>query len=110
MGVAKHIRLFLVCTCIAPMVAGCARRPSAPPLEDSAVFRNQREGFRFSVPEGWKQRARGEVPSGKILSERMLAEYRCSNCSGTLMISVAEVPLSTSLSDHITKNTLTGEK
>jgi hypothetical protein len=39
----------------------------------------------------------------------MLAEYRCLDCFGTLMVTVADVPVSTSLSEYITKNTLTGE-
>ncbi len=40
----------------------------------------------------------------------MLAEYKCLNCSGSLRVSVADVPLSTPLGDYITKNTFTGEK
>src|ERR1700690_3094047 len=85
----------ILCTIL---VGGCQARLSAPPLDDAPVYKNRREGFRFFVPEGWKQRARGEVPAGKIESERMLAEYRCMSCDGILMVSVADVPLTTSLS------------
>ena len=46
-------------------LTGCEGRISAPPLEDGPVYRNTREGFRFFVPEGWKQRARGEVRRGQ---------------------------------------------
>ena len=64
------------------------------------------------MPEGWKQRSSGEVPPGKILSERVLTEYKCMTCANAtaLLVSVADVPLSTPLSDYVTKNTLTGEK
>lgn len=93
------------------IAAGCDSRPKAPALQDGPVFKEPREGFRFLVPEGWKQLARGQVPPGKIPGERMLAEYKCLTCSrpGALMVSVADVPLSTSLSDYLTKNTRTGE-
>jgi hypothetical protein len=96
---------------LAAILAGCNSRPSAPALEDGPVYNDRREGFRFFVPEGWKQRARGTVPSGKIAGERMLVEYKCLTpaTSAGLMVSVADVPESTSLSDYIAKNNLTRE-
>lgn len=96
---------------LAVMLVGCGWRPSAPPLRDDPLYQDRREGFRFFVPEGWKQRARGEVPTGKISGERMLAEYKCSACANpaALMVSVADVPVDSSLSDHLLKNTFTGE-
>jgi hypothetical protein len=92
--------------------SACGWKPSAPALTDEPVYRDRREGFRFFVPEGWKQRARGEVPSGKISGERMLVEYKCLHCSlpATLMVTVSDVPTTTTLSTYLVKNTLTGEK
>lgn len=96
----------------ATLGSSCESRPSAPPLQDGTVYSDRREGFRFFVPEGWKQRARGMVPSGKIESERLLVEYRCVTClaPGTLLVTVADVPLATPLTDYVTKSSLTGEK
>ena len=103
-------RLTLIRALCALLLAGCNTKLSAPPLDDAPVYKNQREGFRFFVPAGWKQRAKGEVPPGKIETERMLVEYRCMTCAGTLMVTVADVPLTTSLSDYISANTKTGEE
>jgi hypothetical protein len=59
------------------VLAGCGRdRPHAPALRDEPVYQNDREGFRFLVPDGWTQVARGELPPGRADSERMLVEYR----------------------------------
>ncbi len=57
------------------LAAGCGRTPQAPALENGPVFKNSREGFRFLVPEGWIQYARGEVPPGPLNQERLLVEY-----------------------------------
>jgi hypothetical protein len=97
---------------LAAALAGCNGRPSAPPLQEGRVYRNEREGFRFFAPEGWRQRARGEAPRGKLDGERLLAEYKCFTCAkpATLEVSVAEIPEGTSLSDYVTRSTLTGEK
>jgi hypothetical protein len=107
--VLVRIRSGLLCAIVSgTLLTGCEGRLTAPPLEDGPVYRNTREGFRFFVPDGWKQRARGEVPAGKIETERMLAEYRCLTCVGTLMISVVDVPLATPLVDYLIKNDKTG--
>ena len=105
------------CSCavaafLAFFLAGCGSRPSAPPLQDGPVFKETREGFRFFVPNGWRQGARGVVPPGKIPKERMLVEYKCMTCAspGVLRVTVADVEESTTLSDYLAKNTLTGEK
>jgi hypothetical protein len=97
---------------LAAALAGCEGRPSAPPLQEGRVYRNDREGFRFFAPEGWPQRARGEAPRGKLDSERLLTEYKCMTCArpATLVVSVAEIPAGTSLSDYVTRTTLKGEK
>jgi hypothetical protein len=112
MAECRRIRLWrgVVCAFVGGTVlTGCEGRLRAPPLEDGPVYRNTREGFRFFVPDGWKQRARGEVPAGKIETERMLAEYRCLTCDGTLMVSVVDIPVSMSLAEYVAKNTKTAE-
>lgn len=88
---------------LAVALAGCDSRPSAPPLQDGPIYQNSREGFRFVPPEGWKQRARGEVPAGKIASERLLAEYKCMTCTkpASVEISVADVPESVPLHEYV---------
>lgn len=50
--------------------------PHAPVLRDEPVYQNSREGLRFTVPEGWIQYARADVPSGKADKERLLVGYR----------------------------------
>ncbi len=47
------------------VVGGCETRLTAPRLEDGPVYKNQREGFRFFVPDGWKQRAAGRSRPAK---------------------------------------------
>src|SRR5947207_1952757 len=90
------------------LLAGCTSRPSAPPLQDGPVYKNEREGFRFLTPEGWKQVARGEVPPGKVVGERMLVEYKCLTAAklASLEVTVADVSPNDSLGDYVVKNTL----
>src|SRR5438093_8821343 len=92
--------------------AGCNSRPSAPALEDGPIFKDSREGFRFSVPDGWKQRARGQVPAGELEGERMLVEYKCQACPkpAALEVTVASVPAAASLTEYVTKHNLTGQQ
>jgi hypothetical protein len=90
-------------------VAACDARPSAPPLQDDPIYR-ARAGFRFSRPEGWKMVARGEVPAGPVVGERMLVEYKSlTSKSASLEVTVASVPDSTPLADYVKKNTMTSE-
>jgi hypothetical protein len=91
--------------------AGCSAQPGAPALDDEPVYRNDRAGFRFSRPEGWIQWSRGNVPDGKLDTERLLVEYKCGGCDepATLEVTVASIAPSTSLTDYVMKNTLTGE-
>src|SRR2546423_15656230 len=58
------------------LLLGCDSKPRAPALMDDPVYQNDREGFRFLVPDGWKQHARAEVPPGKSEKERLLVQYR----------------------------------
>jgi hypothetical protein len=73
---------------------GCSDRPKAPALEDSAVYHNPREGFRFRVPTGWIQRAKADFPREKVPEERMLVQYvrRTAEGQATLEASMIDLP------------------
>jgi hypothetical protein len=92
-------------------LGGCDSRPRALPLDDSPVYSNPREGFRFFPPEEWKQTARGVVPSGRIITERLLVEYKLMTGTkpAVLQVSVADVPESVALADHIKAETYRAE-
>src|SRR3954453_16802977 len=94
------------------LAAGCGSKPSAPPLQTDRVYRSAYAGLRFTAPEGWMQRARGEVPSGKVVGERPLAEYKCvaGTSPGTLVVTVADVPEATPLQDYVKKHNFTGQE
>ena len=57
-------------------LAGCHRAPSAPELRDAPVYQNNREGFRFLVPDNWTQVASGVLPRGELEGEVLLVKYR----------------------------------
>ena len=84
----------------AVFVIGCSG-PRAPALKDEPVYQNSREGFRFLVPEGWTQYARGEVPPGKVQDERILVEYKLltSEKPAALQVTRLDRPESLSLDD-----------
>ena len=58
------------------LTAGCNSQPRAPALSDEPVYQNSAEGFRFLVPPGWSQRAKANLPEGKLGKERLLVQYR----------------------------------
>jgi hypothetical protein len=58
------------------LVAGCDRKPRAPVLRDSPVYQNNREGFRFRVPERWTQTASSMLPEDELEGEVVLVQYR----------------------------------
>jgi len=60
-------------------LSGCERRPQAPVLRDSPVYRNQAEGLRFLVPAGWKQTASTQLPEGLLESQAFLVRYRVNS-------------------------------
>lgn len=60
---------------IALLSAGCGGRPSAPALRDAPVYQNNREGFRFLVPDNWTQQASSNLPTDKLEGEVLLARY-----------------------------------
>jgi hypothetical protein len=105
-----RIARFAVLLMAAAGLGGCGSRPSAPALKDGPIYRDEREGFRFFVPEGWSQRARGSVPPGPIEGERMLAEYKAvKGYPAALQVTVTDLPESEGLPEYLVKNTLTGE-
>ncbi len=57
-------------------LVGCNRAPSAPELRDAPVYQNNREGFRFLVPDNWTQVASGVLPRGELEGEVLLVKYR----------------------------------
>ena len=61
---------------VGPLLFGCDSGPKAPALRDSPVFYSKQEGFRFLVPEGWKQSAHGVLPAGALKGEVLFAQYR----------------------------------
>jgi hypothetical protein len=86
------------------LCSGCQRRPVAPALRDDPVYQNDREGVRFLVPEGWKQYAKAEVPSGKVDKERLLVQYKHlfeRKVGVEFEVSLADLPPSTDLSDYL---------
>ena len=87
----------------ASVVAGCNTRPRAPALRDDPVYQNDREGFRFLAPEGWRQNTRGDVPPGKAEKERTLVDYRptAGPSGASLRVSLADLPDSTDLATHL---------
>ncbi len=84
------------------LLAGCGR-PRAPVLEDSPVYQNDREGFRFLVPEGWIMTARADVPPGRAEKERLLVQYRRREGGevATLEVSLADLPAGTDLAAYL---------
>jgi hypothetical protein len=64
---------------------------------------NDREGFRFVVPEGWHQAARSEPPPGKLDQERVLVQYRQLDPEhpATFEVSAADLPAATDLAAYL---------
>jgi hypothetical protein len=74
-------------------VAGCGSRPRAPALLDQPIYQNNQEGFRFLVPENWKQVARSEIPPGPATKERLLVLYAGQNANRGATLEVSLVDL-----------------
>lgn len=68
------------------LLVGCESRPKAPALRDAPVFHSKQEGFRFLVPEGWKQHANGALPAGKLEGVVLFAQYRMPNSKQGAML------------------------
>ena len=57
-------------------LAGCDASPRAPALRNAPVYQNNREGFRFLVPDNWIQTASAALPSGTLEGEIVLVQYK----------------------------------
>jgi hypothetical protein len=81
-------------TVVMMLLAGCGPTPRAPVLQDDPVYQNSQEGFRFLVPDGWTQSARGEPPPPPVTQERMLVEYRLLGADkpAGLRVSLLDLP------------------
>lgn len=64
------------------LLDGCDAPPEAPELVDSPVYQNDREGFRFRVPEGWTQTASSNLPPGDFEGENFLVRYLVQSPGG----------------------------
>ena len=80
-------------------LTGCNTRPHAPALDNAPIYQNDREGFRFVMPEGWSQRARTDVPAGTYPKERLLVAYHQSGSESPawLEATLADLPEATDL-------------
>lgn len=94
------------------LVAGCSSRPHAPALLDEPVYLNAREGFRFRVPEGWKQYAKADVPPGKADKDRLLVAYRqiSAGTVAELEVSLVDLPVETDLEKYLSGRSYGVEK
>jgi hypothetical protein len=70
-------------------------------LRDEAVYQNDREGFRFRVPQGWMQHAKSDLPPGKVNKEHLLVSYRRSSKPASLEVSLADLPESADLATYL---------
>lgn len=57
------------------LAAGCSDRPTAPPLVNEAVYRNETVGVRFLAPEGWAVVSRADPPAGQLPRPVVLVSY-----------------------------------
>ncbi len=77
---------------LAVALAGCESRPQAPVLRDSPVYRNEGEGVRFLVPDGWIQTASTLLPRGKLEGQAFLARYRINTPEPGAMLQIECAP------------------
>jgi hypothetical protein len=83
------------------VIVGCDSGPRAPVLRDGPVYQNNREGFFFLVPDGWIQIARSELPSGKLVKERLLVSYRSTEKGMEFEVSMADLPEKADLKSYL---------
>lgn len=72
-----HRQLFPMVALLLLMLCGCSAEPQAPALSDGPVYLNDSAGFRFLVPQGWKQVANAQLPES-LEAEFLLVRYRLS--------------------------------
>ena len=78
--------------CFAVGLSGCEGRPQAPVLRDSPVYRNEAEGMRFLVPDGWIQTASTLLPEGPLEGEAFLVRYRINTPEPGAMLQIECAP------------------
>jgi hypothetical protein len=82
------------------LLAGCEKRPVAPPLvQGEKVFFEQQEGFHLEPPAGWSMHSRGSYPPGWIDQERTLVKYKRlgSPAPAKFRVTMKDLPDSTSV-------------
>lgn len=60
---------------LAASLTACDSRPRAPALRSGPEFRDDREGLRFAVPDGWIQTAVSSLPT-RLEDEIILVQYK----------------------------------
>jgi hypothetical protein len=90
----------------------CTTGPRAPDLEDSSVYSNEREGFRFLVPEGWFQQSRAAPLPGPATQERLLVTYRCfeNDPPAGLEVGMIDLPADADLGRYLEEHPWSGQK
>lgn len=91
---ASAILLFIV-------LIGCSQGPKAPALEDGPVFYDRQEGFRFLVPDGWKQSVHAVLPPGRLEDERMIVEYHLPAAQASFAVTCADIDPSVKLDEYV---------
>ncbi len=77
---------------LAVALSGCESRPQAPVLRDSPIYRNEAEGLRFLVPDGWIQTASTLLPEGQLEGEAFLVRYRINTPEPGAMLQIECAP------------------
>jgi hypothetical protein len=93
----------LLTLALALLAGGCDSRPRAPVLSDDPVYQNDREGFRFLVPDGWSQSTRSDVPRGKQTIETPLVAYTRRDVAtfNSFRVSLMDLPTTADLAAHV---------
>lgn len=88
---------------------GCAPKPRAPALVDGAVYQNDKEGFRFAVPDGWFQQIKTDLPPGPVTKERTLVQYRVFESSAaSLEVAVRDFDEEPDVEKYLTTKKIAG--
>ncbi|MFO0841325.1 MAG: hypothetical protein U0797_02855 [Gemmataceae bacterium] len=101
----------LVTVLVVAGLTGCRSRPRAPALDNSPVYVNRQEGFRFLVPEGWVQQSKAEIPPGYRLddSERTVVLYRAFKPTPASMdVSCRDIPEDVDIGAFLAKRKRSG--
>ncbi len=85
------------------LAGGCTHKPQAPALRNDPVYQNDREGFRFLVPEGWVMVGNSNHPPGPATKNLMLVQYRrrTEDRRGMLEVDMIDLPPSTDVAAYL---------